>query len=98
MFSARGVEPESGIRPPMKSQLLLALVTSLGLVSMSLPSLADKPSSLAPDLIIVNVQDRPERHREHQSRVDYSRWARDLRGTRIELITKIDRQAHRPDN
>jgi len=39
----------------MKSQLLLALVTSLGLVSMSLPSLADKPSSLAPDLIIVNA-------------------------------------------
>ena len=39
----------------MKSRLLLALVTSLGLVSMSLPSLADKPSSLAPDLIIVNA-------------------------------------------
>jgi predicted amidohydrolase YtcJ len=39
----------------MKSQVLLALVTSLGLVSMSLPSLVDKSSSLAPDLIIVNA-------------------------------------------
>ena len=39
----------------MKSRLLLIFITALGLISMNLPSLADKPSSLAPDLIIVNA-------------------------------------------
>ena len=39
----------------MKSRLRLIFITALGLISMSLPSLADKPSSLAPDLIIVNA-------------------------------------------
>ena len=39
----------------MKSRLLLTFITALGLISMSFPSLADKPSSLVPDLIIVNA-------------------------------------------
>src|SRR6267142_3393503 len=39
----------------MKSRLLLTFITALGLISMSLPSLADKPPSFAPDLVIVNA-------------------------------------------
>jgi hypothetical protein len=39
----------------MKSRLLLTFITALGLISMNLPSLADKPPSLTPDLIIVNA-------------------------------------------
>jgi predicted amidohydrolase YtcJ len=39
----------------MNSRLLLTFITALGLISMSLPSLADKPPSFAPDLVIVNA-------------------------------------------
>src|SRR6267143_1647543 len=39
----------------MKAPLRLTFITALGLISMSLPSLADKPPALAPDLLIVNA-------------------------------------------
>jgi predicted amidohydrolase YtcJ len=39
----------------MKSRLLLTFIIVLGLISMSFPSLADKPQVLAPDLVIVNA-------------------------------------------
>ena len=39
----------------MKSRLLLTPIIVLGLISMTLPSLADKPQVLAPDLVIVNA-------------------------------------------
>src|SRR5258705_10550671 len=54
MFSARDVELLTG-PSQMKSPLRLPFITALGLISMSLPSLADKPPSFAPDLVIVNA-------------------------------------------
>src|SRR6266481_136461 len=54
MFSAKDVELLTG-PSPMKSPLRLPFITALGLISMSLPTLADKPPSFAPDLVIINA-------------------------------------------